>query len=444
MPRWFNWKWLGVVALALVAVMAFSACGDDDNEASKTPAGTTSGGTAVSKAPLKIGALLSFTGDLGDFGQPIFNGAQMAVDEINAGGGVLGNNVELVRADDGTSPQQGVSEAQRLVDVEKVQAIVGALASGVSLQVAETVTGPKGVLQISPASTSPGLTKANDSDFLFRTTISDAAQGIMLARLAQDEALTKVCTMYINSAYGQGLSNAFAKNFKLLGGTVTAEVPHESAQATYASELQKCAGADALAAMAYPQSAGVFLREAKEGNTVPKFLFVDGTKDDKMLEALGWQNFDGVRGTAPSSLPTAEAKSFNDRYKAAYGELPPRPFIKEAYDAVYLVALAAEQAGSTDSKAIRDSLRKVADGGAKVTPGTDGFKAAVADIKANKDIDFDGTTGPLTLDDAGDPSVGAIEWWHVDAAKKTLVTDKKWKVNLLNGEVTDITEVSNQ
>ncbi len=428
MPQWLiRHKWLGILVVATIALVALGACGDDDDDG---------GGEAEA---LKIGALMSFTGDLSDFGEPIFNGAQLAVDEINAAGGVNGKPVQIVRGDDGTAPQQGVTEAKRLIDVEGVQAIVGALASGVSLQVAESVTGPEGIVQISPASTSPGLSEAKDSDFLFRTTISDAAQGLVLADLAQDEGIESVCTLYINSPYGEGLSKAFTAAFEDLGGTVTEQVPHESEQATYAAEVQKCEGADALAAMAYPESAGVFLREAAEQGITEKYLFVDGTKSTDMIEALGWTDFDGTRGTAPSSLPTEGATSFDERYKAAYGELPPLPFIKEAYDAVYVIALAAEKAGSSDPKKIRDALRDVSnDPGEAVSAGTDGFKEAINLLKDGKDINYEGVTGPLEFDDNGDPQVGAIEWWHVDGAKKELVTDKKFQVDLGSKEVTEL------
>ena len=104
------------------------------------------------------------------------------------------------------------------------------------------MTGPGKIVQISPASPPrPRLTDANDDDFLFRTTISDAAQGIVLANLAQDEGLSTVCTLYVNNAYGKGLSNAFTAAFTALGGTVTKEVPHEQSQTTYATELGECA-----------------------------------------------------------------------------------------------------------------------------------------------------------------------------------------------------------
>ena len=440
MPHWSErYRWLAAVAI-FAGLILILACGGNDEEKQGGSPGATS---PSQSAALRIGALMSFTGDLSKFGQPIFNGAELAVSEINASGGVLGNQVQLVRADDGTSPQQGVSEARRLVDVEKVQAIVGALSSGVSLQVAETVSGPDSILQISPASTSPGLTDAKDNDFLFRTTISDAAQGLVLAQLANASAITEVCTMYINNAYGKGLSNAFTTEFQALGGTVTDQVPHESAQATYASELQRCKGAQALAAIAYPESAGVFLREALEQSITQEFLFVDGTKSDKMLDQLGWDNFDGVKGTSPGNLPTQPSGGFAERYKAKYGPLPELPYIKEAYDAVYLIALSAEAAGSTDSTAMRNKLRDVANApGKQFEPGSDNFKQAVAALKKGDDIDYEGVVGPFEFDDKGDPQIGAIEWFHVDAANKKLVTDKVFRVHIVKKEVTDITEVA--
>jgi len=435
-----RYRLLAATAIFAGLVLAFSACGGNDEEKQGASPGATS---PSQSAALKIGALMSFTGDLSKFGPPIYNGAELAVSEINAAGGVLGNQVQLVKADDGTSPQQGVNEARRLVDIEKVQAMVGALSSGVSLQVAETVSGPDSILQISPASTSPGLTDAKDNDFLFRTTISDAAQGLVLAQLANASAITEVCTMYINNAYGKGLSNAFKTEFEAIGGKVTDEVPHESAQATYASELQRCKGAQALAAIAYPESAGVFLREALEQSITQEFLFVDGTKSDKMLDQLGWDNFDGVKGTSPGNLPTEPSGGFAQRYQAKYGPLPELPYIKEAYDAVYLIALSAEAAGSTSPTAMRDKLRSVANApGTKFEPGSDNFKKAVEALKKGDDIDYEGVVGPFEFDDKGDPEIGAIEWFHVDAANKKLVTDKVFRVHLVKKEVTDITEVA--
>jgi ABC-type branched-subunit amino acid transport system substrate-binding protein len=437
-----SWRWLAVAALSVAAVLAFSACGDDDEEdgGTATPAGTATAAPDGGGEALKIGVLMSFTGALSDFGEPIYNGAELAADEINAAGGVNGKPIELVRGDDGTNPDTGVTEATRMVEVEGVSAIVGALSSGVSLQVAETVTGPAGVVQISPASTSPGLSDANDDDFLFRTTISDAAQGLLLGRLAEEESLTDICAMYINNAYGQGLSEAFDENSE----GVTATVPHEDGAASYTSELQQCGSATTLAALSYPETAGIYLREAVEGGKFQNYLFSDGSKSDAMLEDLGWDAFDGMRGTSPSSLPTEGVSTFNDRYEAAYGVLPPRPYIKEAYDAVYVIALAAEAAGSNDGTAIRDNLRDVAndDGGdTQADPGEEGFAAAVEALAGGDNINYEGVVGPIEWDDNGDPTVGAIEYFTVDAANRDLVTTNVFRVDLEAGVVTEITEL---
>ena len=193
--------------------------------------------------PLKIGILFSFTGDLSDFGGPLFNAAKLAAQEINANGGVFGLDIELVDADTGTDSTIGVASAQTLVDVEGVHAIVGALSSGVSQPIAETVTGPAGVLQISPASTSNALTGADDNGFFFRTTIADAGQAPVLADLAYNQlGLRSVCNFYVNTVYGEGLSDGFTVAFEALGGTITNAVPHEQEQTSYVSLLQECVG----------------------------------------------------------------------------------------------------------------------------------------------------------------------------------------------------------
>ena len=166
----------------------------------------------------------------------------MAIEEINAGGGVFGQDVILATADDGTLPEQGQSEARRLIDVEGVHAIIGALSSGVTLPIAENVASPANIVVISPASTAASITTANDNDFLFRTPIQDAAQAEVLADLADEQGFNTVCVLYVNTPYGQGLSEAFTKEFEALGGTVANQVSVEAQQTTYVSELQACVG----------------------------------------------------------------------------------------------------------------------------------------------------------------------------------------------------------
>lgn len=371
--------------------------------------------TAQDGGPLRIGTLFPFTGDLSDFGPAFFQAAELAANEINEAGGVNGQPIELVRADTATAPQQAVEEARRLIDVERVSAIVGPAGSGEALQVVEAVAAAAGVPVISPSATSPALTVANDNDFFFRTTISDAAQGVVMADLARELGYGSACVLYINNAYGQGLKDAFAERFTANGGRVTAEVPHEQEQASYASELAACTegGPDVLVGISYPESGGVYLRELVESGQVPGLILSDGLRSDTMFEELGWEAFEGVLGTSPGTGETGASAAFQSAFEAAYGELPPRPYLREVYDAIYLIALAAQAAGSNEPAAIRDALRDVSAGGTAVTPGAEGFAAAVAAIGAGEDVNYEGASGPVDLDANGDVAKGTILIWRV-------------------------------
>lgn len=431
--------WLLVIPALLLAVLALAACEDEEEAATETPTGEES--PVAAGGPLKIGLLIDFTGALASFGPEHENSARLAIKHINDAGGVLGQPVEIVFADSGTLPDTGVSEARRLIDVEKVHAIVGSLASGVSVAVAESVTVPAKILQISQASTSPALTDVADNDYLFRTPISDAAQGLVLAKLVQDLGFSTVCTMYVNNAYGQGLTEAFANAYT---GQVTAQISHTIDTApTYASELSQCTtgGPEALVAISYPKGqADVYLREALEGGQVAQFVFVDGTKDDEMFTTLGWERFDGMKGTAPGALPPSDfTQKFDAEYQADYGALYQVAFVREAYDAVMAIALAAEKAGSVDSTAIRDNLRDIANAPGTLVEGPpEGIAAAFEAVRNGEDIDYNGASGSTEFDENGDVLLGAIEVWRVDAATQTFVTEQNYRVDLEAGTLEEI------
>ena len=368
--------------------------------------------------PLKIGQLNSFTGDLSDFGGAHRNAGALAIDHVNLAGGVLGTAVTISARDTQTNPQVGVDAARALVDIENVVAIVGALASGVSIPVVQSVTGPGGILQISAASTSPAITVLDDNDFMFRTTVSDAAQGVVLARLALEQGFDTASALYINNAYGEGLAEQFKETFEAEGGTVQELVPHEGVQPSYASELSRATDGspDVLVAISYPESAEVYLREALEGDYISTFLFVDGTKSDDLNTAIGAENLEGTFGTAPGSALNAARSTFNEAYTAAFASNPPLPFMAETYDAVVLIALAAESAGSTtDSAKIRDALRAVANPpGEVVGPGVAGIKRALELIRDGQDVNYEGAGGSQDFDENGDV-ISTIEIWSIES-----------------------------
>ena len=249
--------------------------------------------------------------------------------------------------------------------------------------------------------------------------------------------------MFVNNAYGQGLSENFAAAFT---GTVTAQVSHadQTAATTYLSELNQCVAGDpqALVAISYPVGqADVYLKEALENNLIDTFVFVDGTKDDEMFGKLGWANFDGLSGTAPGALPPSTfTTKFDEQYTADYTSLYQVPFVREAYDAAMIIALAAEKAGSVDPTAIRDALRDVANApGTEVAAPPEGIAAALEAVRNGEDIDYNGASGSVEFDENGDVLVGAIEIWKIDAATEGFVTEKSYKVDLTAGTVEEIT-----
>ncbi|MBM4448816.1 MAG: amino acid ABC transporter substrate-binding protein [Chloroflexi bacterium] len=371
---------------------------------------------AKAVTPLKIGQLNSFTGDLSDFGAAHRNAGQLAADHINLAGGVQGMPITIVARDDATNPVQGVDSARALVEIDRVAAIVGALSSGVTIAVAQSETGPSQILQISAASTSPAITVLADGDFLFRTTVSDAVQGVIMGRLAKELGYNTASALYVNNAYGQGLAEAFKASFEAAGGKILELVPHEMVQPTYASELSKATAGkpDVLAAISYPESAQIYLREAIEGGYIDTFILCDGTKSPDMNEAVGVDKLEGTYGTAAGSPMTDARRVFEADYESAFALVPPLPYMDTTYDAVVLIALAAEKAGTTtNSAAIRDALRDVANPpGEVVGPGVDGIKKAMELIRAGKDINYEGAGGSQDFDENGDV-ISTIEIWKI-------------------------------
>ena len=442
-----------VILLAAASLALLPACGgEEEKEGSPTPKATAVGspkatptvaGSPTAAGALKIGALVPFTGSLSDFGVPFERSMKLAVKEINAAGGVLGKPVVLVSGDGATEPIKAQEEARRLIDIEKVSAIIGEAASGVTLPVAESVTVPAKILQISPASTSVALTVVEDDDYLFRTTINDLAQGGVMATLVDDLGYTSACTMYVNNAYGQGLSEAFTDAFGVLGGSVTAQVSHAAEeQVSYLSELNQCVegNPEVLAAISYPEHGRVYLKEALEGGLIDNFVFCDGTMSPDMFKDLGWDSFEGMYGTSPGASDPARGQEFTAAYEAEYGEKPAMPFMRESYDAVYVIALAAEKAGSTDSTAIRDALRDVANPpGTKVTGGVDGFTEALDLIDAGTDINYSGAASEIDFDAAGDVPQGAIQVWKIEGGK-IVESVRIFRVNLETGEFVEVTQ----
>ena len=363
--------------------------------------------------PVKIGTILAYTGPLAAYGPPVRNGAELAATLLNASGGILdGRPVQAVHKDSGSVPQTAIEAARALVNVDGVGSIVGPMASGVTLAVAEAVTVPSSVVIVSPSATSPALTVLEDNDFLFRTTAGDNDQGIVLAQLARDQGYGTAAALYVNNPYGEGLANIFKERFEAAGGQVLELVPVEEEQTTYISELRRATEGDpdVLLAITYPASAQVYIREALEGGFSDTFMFVDGTKSQEMFDALNSAQLDGLLGTAPGT-DSAAKDVFTGLYEARFGQLPENPFIAEAFDAFVLLGLAIEQAGSEEGADIKEALRTVANApGEVVGPGD--LERALQLIRDGQDINYEGAAGNQDMNEAGDV-FGSFEIWTV-------------------------------
>lgn len=376
---------------------------------------------------IRIGAVLSYTGGLGPMGPRIRDGIRLAFDEVNKAGGVLnGRRLALVDADDQTNPQVAVDVATRLVQVEKVAALIGAMASGSTIPVATSVTIPAGVVQISPSSTAPAISDLKDNDFVFRTPVPDGLQGMVIAREARARGIDRIAIMAINSAYGNGLLKAISANFTKLGGVVTSATNFEVDRPSYRAELATAAGTgnpQALVVVGYPANGGnTILRQALENAFFKNFILPDGMRDPAVVKEIGAKNLATSWGTAPASMAD---KALQERFLAAFRafskEDPTQPFVAEGYDAGMVIALAIQQAGSAERTAIRDALRRVANApGERVGPGE--FVRARELIAKGVKINYEGASGPVDFDANGDVE-GRIGVWSVRPTGE-IVTDR--------------------
>ncbi|WNL38804.1 ABC transporter substrate-binding protein [Halomonas sp. PAMB 3232] len=361
--------------------------------------------TATAQAEVKIGFLGGFTGGIESLTPPIFEGAQLAVAQINEQGGILdGETLSMPSGDTTCSDASAASNAaDRMVNSENVTAIVGALCTGATIAAANNAAIPGGVVMVSPASTAPAVTELDDNDLVFRTVPSDAFQGEMLAKLLLEKGIDVVAVTFVNNDYGQGLSDAFSTAFEAGGGEITDNLAHEDNRADYRSELGalSAGGADTLVVLAYADTSGqTVLRQAYESGMFTQYVGADGMVGDSLVEAIGADVLDGMIATRPGSPDLPGTEIFESAANDA-GFDPSAVFAAQAYDAAFLLALAIEQNGSAEREGLSEALRSVSSApGEVILPGE--WEKAVELIAAGTEINYEGASGSHEFDDNGD------------------------------------------
>jgi ABC-type branched-subunit amino acid transport system substrate-binding protein len=313
----------------------------------------------VEKKPIEIGTIISLTGDLGSMGVPIQNGAILAAKHINEAGGVFDREFRLIHEDDRTSPQRTAEAMLKLVNVNKVPAVIGALGSPSTRSIIP-IGKENRVVMISPSSTDPELTHADDGGYFFRTAASDVFQGNVLASVAMGLDYKKVAHIYINNNYGVGMNNVIKQAIPNQGGELLREVPYNPGQTSYRSELSRLMEStpEAIIFTGYPEYGATILRQANDLGISAQWILADGLKEPMLIDKLGSDLLEGMIGTAPMSPNNPQYEAFVSAFKTEFN-VGPGIYSDTCYDATMLIAKAIEKAGKSEGPAIRDVLREV-------------------------------------------------------------------------------------
>ncbi len=348
--------------------------------------------SAASAGEIKLGIIFGFTGPIESLTPPMADGAELAMKEVSDSGKLLGGaTVTSVRADS-TCIDAGAATAaaERLVTSDGVAAIVGADCSGVTGAILANVAVPNGIVMISPSATSPGLSTAEDNGLFFRTSPSDARQGVVMAEILLEQGVKSVAVTYTNNDYGKGLADAFEAAYVERGGTVTINTSHEDGKADYSAEVGAlaAAGGDRLVVAGYVDQGGSgIVRAALDAGAFDTFHFPDGMIGTKLEENFG-TDIDGSTGQHPGT-DSEGAAMFAEMAGDAFD--PTSPFAPESYDAAALILLAMQAAGSEDSQVFKDKVMDVANApGVKIYPGELG--KALDILAGGGEIDYVGAT----------------------------------------------------
>ncbi len=411
---------LAIVTTAWVVVAA--GCSSDGT----TPTQATSAPASAPSFDLKIGDIVSLTGDLGTYGPPIENGAQAGVKVITEAlteAGVSGVTVEIVATeDDQTDAKAGVEAATKLVQSDDVDMVMGPLASTVTEAVAQSVTIPQQVVTITPSGSASNITDLEDEGFVYRPAPADSAQAHFLVDLMGKEfgADATVNVGVRNDAYGTGLQADFSEAWTAAGGTIGETVEWNPDAPTFDTEAQTLVegSPDAWLIVDFPETfAKVGPALVRTGSWDPAKTFVtDGLRDASLPESAGDEATEGLLGTSPTTASNPAAEGFDAVFKStAPSGVKRGTFDVNAFDAVILAFLAALEAGTSDSTVWKDSLADVSGPGGTTYAYKD-LAQAIQDVIAGKDIDYEGASGPINFDENGDPS-GLYDEWTFEGGK---------------------------
>ena len=343
-----------------------------------------------------VGEFASLTGGSASFGQSSHKGTQLAIEEINAAGGVLGKKLKLITEDDQSLAGQPATIARKLISQDKIVALLGEVASSKSLEAAPICQQNK-VPMISPASTNPKVTEVGD--FIFRICFIDPFQGTVMSKFALGKGFKKVAVLTdVKQDYAVGLAEFFMKHFKENGGEIVKEQKYSTGDKDFKGQLTslKASKPDAIFVPGYYGEVALIARQAKQLGIKVPLLGGDGWVGDSLLKVAG----NALDGSFYSSHfsdadQTPAVQEFVKKYKAKFGGSPD-DMAALGYDSAMILADAIKRAGGTDGAKLRDA------------------------IAATKN--FKGITGVITIDEKRNASKSAVIMTIENATMKFMQT----------------------
>ena len=361
MNDWRDRMWLTLLAV-LGAALTLCGCSKESDSGSET--GSAGGSGEI----IKVGEFASLTGKEATFGQMSHHGTQLAIEEVNAAGGVLGKKIQLIYEDDQSKAGEPATVVKKLISRDRVIAVLGEVASTRSMEAAPICQQNK-IPMISPSSTNVKLTEMGD--YIFRVCFTDEFQGKLLANFAQRtlKAMKIAVMTDVKSDYSVGLSGYFKSSFTASGGAIVAEQTYNGGDKDFKGQLTaiKATSPDAIIVTGYYTDVGLIVKQAKQlGITVPLFGG-DGWESSKLIEIGGAD----VEGTYFSTHFSPEEKSpagenFVKKFQAKYHEVPDA-MAALGYDSAMVLFEAIKRAGTVEGPKLRDAI-----GATKDHPGITG------------------------------------------------------------------------
>lgn len=369
------------LVLAMVLVLSLFVGCSSQQAAAPAPSANA---TESDKGTIKVGLNYELSGNVATYGQGLTEGIELAVEEINSKDGVLGKQVELVKADNKSDNAEAANVATKLITRDKVVAILGPATSGNTKGAIPVATQHK-VPLISASATADDVTvdsNGNVREFIFKTCFSDSFQGFIMANFAFEDLKVKNAAILMDntSDYSKGLTASFKERFESLGGTVVTEQAYQAKEKDFRAVLTniKSANPEVLYLPGYYEEVGLIVKQARElGLNVP-VLGGDGYDSPKLTELAGNEALNGVYFTNHYSSmdDSPEVVKFKEAFNSKYGK-DPDAFNALGYDLAYFLADAIERAGEAEPLKIKDAL------------------------EATKD--FQGITGTLSVDENHNP-----------------------------------------